>query len=318
MSKKRVRNICFTLNHPVRNGGLKLWHDLESISSYYVIGYERGKNGTDHWQGYAELVNQMAFEKVCRMGSWHIEMRKGTAKQAANYCKKDGEYVEWGVISNQGGRTDIVALKELTLTHGLAEVAKQATSYQEYRLAEIYYNYHAPPRDPMKETEVIFITGPSGAGKSKLAYEMLKDKSYYVKDEGPWWTGYNGEPWVLLDDFRSSWMTHNQFIKLLDRYPMRVRVHGGLTEMRATGFIITSCLPLESLYSSTPDEPRAQILRRVKKIITVALPEVDRPPASAAANFSEDGIEYSEVGVILHPTSSEHQNADDITNVGDY
>lgn len=170
-------------------------------------------------------------------------------------------------------------------------------------------------RNPETETEVTFITGPSGCGKSRLAFEMLKGKQYYVKDEGPWWTGYNGEDYVLLDDFRSSWMTHNQFIKLIDRYPMRVRVHGGLTEMRATKFIITSVFPLECLYACVPGEPKAQISRRVKKIITLDSPGDVNPRASEAACI--ESTKCSEVGVILSPTSSEYEYGSDVTNIGD-
>lgn len=314
----RFRNICFTLNNPSKHNGIDLWHKLAKECSYYVIGFEIGKKcGTPHWQGYAELKTQTLATVVLRWcDGWHVERRKKKAIDAAGYCKKDGKYVEEGTISKQGERTDIAYIREVAMTEGLKKVSEICDNMQQYRLAEVYLNFHAKPRDPNVPIEVIYITGHSGSGKSRLAYQMLEGKSYYVKDEGPWWTGYNGEEYVLLDDFRDSWMTHNQFIKLCDRYPMRVRVHGGLTEMRARVLIFTSLLPLASLYARAADEPRAQILRRVTKLIDLDAEGVTSPQTSVEVNDSEV-TEYSEVGVILGPTSCE-QNVGERVDDGDW
>jgi len=300
----RLRNICFTLNNPSKHNGLDLWHKLANECSYYVIGYEIGEQGTHHWQGYAELNKQTSRALVLRWcEGWHIEPRKAkSAKKAADYCKKDGKYVEEGTISKAGERTDISLIKQIALEEGLKGVLGVCENYQQFKLAEVYLNFNAKGRNPDEPIEVIYITGASGSGKSRLAYSMLKGKQYYVKDEGPWWTGYNGEPWVLLDDFRDNWMTHNQFIKLCDRYPMKVRVHGSLTEMKATGIIITSLLPLTSLYARVPEEPRTQILRRVTKLIDLDAEGVTIPPSIASDAAVQD---CSEVGVILGPTTCE-------------
>lgn len=300
MSKPRYRAICWTLNNPDDDErGIKLLEMLYKHCSYFVYGKEVAPTTkTPHWQGYCELEKQMAAEAVNKWGKWHVEPRRGSAEKAIAYCKKEGDFVEFGNPKKQGKRNDIIELKELAMTKGLAAVAEAADSLQQFRLCEIYLNYHAPARDPNVEPNVTYITGPSGCGKSRLAYDILSDKNYYVKDETPWWTGYNGEEWVIMDDFRDSWMTHNMFIRLIDRYPMRVKIHGGLTQLRATNWILTSVIPPDRLYAHVPDEPRAQISRRIQKIITLAGGTAARP---------EDGITigYSEVGVILSPTSSE-------------
>lgn len=296
----RYRNFCFTLNNPDANGGAGIREKLDKLCNYYVIGEETGAEGTFHWQGYAELKRQTLAKSVHSWGGWHCEARKGTAAQAANYCKKDGKFTEVGTISAPGTRTDIMRLKELAMNRGLAAVAAEADSMQQFRLCEVYMNYHMPARDPNVEIDVIYIWGPSGVGKSRKAYELIADKPYYVKDEGPWWTGYNGEQTVLMDDFRDSWMTHNQFIKLIDRYPMRVKIHGGLTQMRATRFIITSVFPPDRLYASVPEEPRMQVLRRINNIYNMS--------GALGVDSKVDDSEVtpcSEVGVILCPTSSE-------------
>lgn len=37
----------------------------------------------------------------------HIEQRRGTQKEAIQYCMKDGKYFEYGIKSEQGKRTDL-------------------------------------------------------------------------------------------------------------------------------------------------------------------------------------------------------------------
>lgn len=273
--------------------------ELKKIASYIVIGNEVAPStGTRHWQGYVELEDQLAITTINKMAGWHTEARKSKDPiKAAEYCKKEGDIViEYGRMKCPGKRTDIDRLRELGKAEGLGSVAAEATSMQQYRLVEVFLNFHAPARDPNIDPTVTWITGASGSGKSRLAFDMLKSKKYYVKDAGEWWTGYNGEEYVLMDDFRDSWMTHNMFIKILDRYPMKVRIHGGLTQLRATHWIVTSVLRPETLYTHCPDEPRAQIIRRITNIIH--LPTAAGP----GATHGEADDVYSEVGVIVDPT----------------
>lgn len=103
MSQK-LRNFCLTINN----------YNDEDISmalkcpyQYLILGKEIGESGTHHLQGYCELKNQTRFNTV---KEWfpkaHMEPRKGTANEAADYCKKDGEFTEYGEKKNK--------VKELT------------------------------------------------------------------------------------------------------------------------------------------------------------------------------------------------------------
>jgi len=286
----RYRNFCFTLNNPAKNGGLDLWHTLANKCSYYVMGFEIGEQGTCHWQGYAELKERTMVSVVNKWAGWHTAHRyeKSSAAAAAKYCKKDLDYVEEGIISAPGKRNDIVELREIALDEGMAAVADRATSMQQFKLVETWMNYHSPARDPAIDPVVTYIHGPSGAGKSRMAFEMAKASGvpFFVKDDSPWWTGYNGETLVIMDDFRDSWMTHNMFIKLVDRYPMRVKIHGNLVQLRASNWILTSVHPPDQLYSHTPDEPRMQVSRRINSIIKLL---TEGPNESASYEVDTDG-----------------------------
>lgn len=81
---------------------------------YLVYGTELcPSTGRVHYQGYVEFLNQAGLAKVKAMlgtDSVHVEKRKGSAKEASDYCKKDGQFKEFGAISNPGERTDLKTL----------------------------------------------------------------------------------------------------------------------------------------------------------------------------------------------------------------
>lgn len=110
----KFRNWCFTLNNYTEE-------EYDSIINidckYLIVGKEVGESGTPHLQGYIEFQNTRVLNGVKKvLGTRvHLEPRRGTAKQAAEYCKKDGSFVEFGEMSNQGKRTDLNEIKEQIL-----------------------------------------------------------------------------------------------------------------------------------------------------------------------------------------------------------
>ena len=85
------KNLCFTINNPKEDPEFD-----EEKMHYLVFQLERGENGTLHLQGYVEMKKQMRLNAVKALlgGNPHIERRRGTAKQASDYCKKDDTRVE--------------------------------------------------------------------------------------------------------------------------------------------------------------------------------------------------------------------------------
>ncbi len=93
------------------------------------------------------------------------------------------------------------------------------------------------------EPTVSVYYGPAGCGKSRRAYaRYVKGGCYWatVNEHGKiWWSGYNGEKCVILDDFSGN-LPFAFFLRLVDRYPLSVCEKGSTLELLASEWIITS------------------------------------------------------------------------------
>jgi len=82
--------------------------------TYFVSGEEVGEQGTPHLQCYAEFsspVRMTTMRKV--LGGAHFDVSRGTPKQASDYCKKEGDFEEWGTLSEgQGARNNLKRFRE--------------------------------------------------------------------------------------------------------------------------------------------------------------------------------------------------------------
>ena len=91
---KGTRAWCYTLNNYTEEERDSL-RSLKCV--YQVFGYERGAEGTPHLQGYVQFKDQKTQSAVKKMmPRAHLEPRRGTIDQAVEYCKKDGDWEEFG------------------------------------------------------------------------------------------------------------------------------------------------------------------------------------------------------------------------------
>jgi len=93
-----TRHWCFTLNNWTSDEDDALRQLGEDSITYLVYGYEVGDNGTKHLQGYVVFAERCRLQTAKQRVSprAHLEAKRGTPLQAADYCKKDGVYVEFG------------------------------------------------------------------------------------------------------------------------------------------------------------------------------------------------------------------------------
>lgn len=108
------KNWCFTINNYADTAEEELQALFPSSVKYLIYGKEIAPStGTPHLQGYLQLIKQARLSGVIKMlpKGTHIERAKGKPEQAAEYCRKEGKYFEYGQLMVQRQRTDIEAVK---------------------------------------------------------------------------------------------------------------------------------------------------------------------------------------------------------------
>ena len=85
----RTRNACITWNNPPIEQIGPFGEDLPQCITYLVWSLECGKAGNIHWQMYVEFNNPKRLSEIKKLfgnNTIHVEKRRGTAKEAADYC----------------------------------------------------------------------------------------------------------------------------------------------------------------------------------------------------------------------------------------
>lgn len=265
---KRWRNFCFTVNN-YSDDSLDALKESDKVS-YLVVGKEVGESGTPHLQGYCELKSQLVFKTLKKLlPSAHLEHRFGTALQASQYCKKDGDFEEIGEISKQGARTDIYAA-----TRAIAEgvpmrqvAAENPCTYVKFHrgLEAFRRIINETPRNCVPKVVVLY--GPSGTGKSKRAREFAVDPWIWTPLKGLWFDGYYGQKTVIFEEYRGQFPLANLLV-LLDRYSVDVQVKGGSTHFSPSEIVFTSPLHPRDWYPDTTENLK-QLYRRITSIVEV-------------------------------------------------
>lgn len=257
------------------------WTAQPEGTRYLVFQKEKcPKTGKLHLQFYVELTRSQRIAKVKKIlgRECHLEVRKGSRTQARDYCMKTdtrvSEPVEFGELPNsaQGKRNDLVLIRDKLKNGSTPEdIAEDYPGlyFRYYRGFENYFykTLKHRKRDPPPNVTVLY--GPAGSGKSSYVYTLTdNDDEVYFKSSGNrWWEGYNQQIYVILDDFHSLFMEFKDLLRLLDRYQLQVEIKGGSIPFNSPNIIITSDEHPENWYPFKDENDKAQLLRRITKII---------------------------------------------------
>lgn len=230
---------CFTINNPSPGDVTQLLELVKkAIAGYVVVGYEQGdEKETLHLQGYIELAVRKRMGAVKGLAPClrraHLEKRRGTSKQAADYCKKDGNFSEAGEMSetHQGKRSDLDQLRDLVASGvtNMREIYDECNAAFRYPQAVKEYVYLTKrarltqmelklrpwqerlatileaPVDPRK---VLWYWEATGAtGKTTMARYLARNKGAFYSNGGKTSDiayAYNEEPIVVFDFVRSQ------------------------------------------------------------------------------------------------------------------
>lgn len=87
----------------------------ESLFSYIVFGRETGAGGLYHLQGYFCSRTKQRISTLKQIPGFaraHFEVREGTHKQASEYCKKEGDFDEYGTAPTTGNAASFQQLRD--------------------------------------------------------------------------------------------------------------------------------------------------------------------------------------------------------------
>jgi len=262
---KRYRNWCFTLTKEVSLD----WESLiGDVITYICVGDEIGESGYKHWQGYAEFSKPMSRNNAKKMfhDKMHLKQRFGTQEQAINYCKKDGNFQEFGVRKKQGKRSDLDACREM-IKEGKKnyEIVEEVTSFQAVKCLDTLRYMMVKPRPKDVKPKVYWIYGPTGTGKTVKAKEILgeyDDCDYHNN----FLIGYTGSKNVLFDDFRGGIPLHI-LLRMLDYGQCTVNVKNGSVFFAAEVVVITAPWGPAKVFKNAKDENIGQLTRRIDELI---------------------------------------------------
>lgn len=258
-SGKRVRAWAFTLfrednNPPVFN---------PLLMRYLCYGSEIcPKSKKHHFQSYIYFNNGKTFKQMKTfMFKWlgenpHFEICFSSDENNIEYCKKDGNFSEFGKKPEQGKRNDLMELKDLIIEgkKSVDEITiENPEAYHQYgrtlnKIEDIYLR----SKYRTEKTKGKWYFGSSGSGKSHIAFKDFDPKTHYVlnSSDNGYWEGYNGQNTVIIDEFTGE-IPYSFILKLLDKYPMTVKRRGREPlPFLSNNIIITSNLEPKEYYKN--------------------------------------------------------------------
>lgn len=259
--QSRVCGYCFTINNYTAEDAANL---ITLDYQYLVYGFEVGADGTRHIQGYIHYKQNQRFSKAKKdLPRAHIECRKGSPQQAADYCKKDGNFIEDGT---------------LPLPKGEASKQTWTTILQKAKLGEYEWIQDNYPKvwinlsnrlESLRSPKTVVLegdlthewwVGETGTGKSRLLWELYPN--HYQKDTNKWWCGYKDQPIVAIEEWSpKNECTGSQLKIWADRYPFSGQIKGGtLQRIRPEKIIILSNYEIEDCFTDSKD--RDPLMRR--------------------------------------------------------
>lgn len=238
---------------------------------YLVFGKEVGESGTPHLQGYVCYKTPVRFTQVTKdfPGS-HIEKAK-SFEEAIAYCKKDGDFVEQGVVplsNKRKGELEKERYKRAKqfAVEGKLDMIDEDIYIRHYSALKNIAKDHMPMLKELdwKETPNIWIYGKAGVGKTTLAYELAPG-AYPKKPKGDWFDGYVDQENVIVNDVTKFHVASIDWLKALGEHqPFIAEMKGGSKLIRPKRTIVTSQYTIDDIWAD--EESREAMHRRYREL----------------------------------------------------
>ena len=232
---------------------------------------------------FEEKVTVRQIKRILHDPSAHVEQRCGTVKEAIEYCKKDGNFMEFGKPKAQGERNDLNDVYEsLKVGRSLLDIIEEHPgTYIRYfrgieRVQDLFRRKQQKLEERVQPTVLVYI-GKSGTGKSHHCYHdpdyQASGYKFPVQQAGKvYFDGYDGESTIWFDEFGGSVLPFGVFLRLRDKWETRVETKGSsvcITNLRKI-LISTTTYPKNWWRDSRKyqEDPR-QLWRRLTHVFYI-------------------------------------------------
>ena len=301
---KAYRKYQITINNPVEHG---FTHErIKGIISnlpycdYWCISDEIGENNTYHTHLYIAFNNPVEWDRIhtCFYGA-HIENARGSHLENRDYILKqgkwaddpksetsvDGTFEESGELPPEESKRESQSQEILEMINKGCTINEIINKYpsqinhiknieavRQMYLKEKYKN-------EFRDLAVSYIWGKTGVGKTRSILELHGYENVYrVTNYAHPFDGYNNEPVILFDEFRSD-LPIKDMLKYLDGYPLMLPCRFNDKVACYTRVYVVSNIPFEQQYPNIQkDEPETyQAFKRRFNDIREMLGDSDLP-----------------------------------------
>lgn len=230
---------------------------LKKLIPYGDIEKQRGTNE----QVYLYILHQDETSKEIEKDVYDNTCIKTNIENIDNWLK-----------IAKGQRTDLVKFKDeifagATKRELIDKYPSQIACFDKFFETCRYMSLQDKFSKSFRDLQVVYIYGGAGLGKTSYVYnnENVED-IYSVDDYSHPFDEYEGEDVILLDEYRSQFDI-SYLLKLLDRYPMKLRCRYQNKIACFTKVYIVSNISLDEQYTTLDLLTRQALQRRIHKVI---------------------------------------------------
>lgn len=286
----RVRCWVGTWNNPKMTDDqfcdwLKKLEERELLQ-YAIFQREKGEEkGTIHFQFFVNFKNKQYFSKIKKEYlpyGCHFAPMRSDSNRCRQYCSKvdtrvSGPY-EIGEYEQEGQRTDLLrAIKMIDEGLPFSTVSQifptQSVMYEAKLKNREMERISDKFKNNCRNVEITFIYGPPRTGKTTYVNSQANfnfNDIFVVENYGEYmFTGYQKQNIVVFDEFAGQ-VPITRMNKLLEPFPMRLNVKGGVAQACYSKVYIISNYSLDELYETAKVDQYASykaFCERINKII---------------------------------------------------
>jgi len=213
----------------------------------------------------------------------HIERRKGSRKEAREYCMQEDTrlsetFYEVGEFVGDGEKSGIEMIIEM-IKEGYSDgeimdlfptlYVRHFKTLKSLRQEIVYNDFKNKRR---LDLQVTYLYGAPGVGKTRYVMDKFGDANVYrVTDYEHPFDGYSGQDVIVFEEFRSS-LPIEDMLNYLDIYPLELPArYGNKVACYTKVFIVTNIMPhkqYEFVQQYHPVTFQA-FYRRIHKVIMI-------------------------------------------------